>query len=623
MEKSPIGRVYLYETVGTLAGGVLFTLFLAGRYHTMELAVFLAVLHLLGALYLFLLPPRANGKRGTAWPAVAAVCFVLFLAAVPNISTLLHELSLQRQWRGQEVVHYENSPYGNIVVVQSQNEYTFFYDGRPLITVPFPDTAMIADYIHITAAAHPAPEEVLLLGSGPGGALYEMLKHPVRRVTYVELDPYLPEVVAAFPTPLTEKELGDPQVSVERMDGRLYLSREKKKFDLIVLGFITPETLQSNRLFTAEFFSLAAERLREGGILAFTAPGSDVYLSPELLFLNGSLYWTLREYFRHVEVVSGEQHIFLASNFPLLLCPSALEGRLQERGLCGSFITEAYLQYRFDPYRGQRLQGALLESRAHLRLNYDLNPAGLYYALLYWGSAFSPGALRFLAALEKVAFWQYLFLVLAVSALLFIFMAWYRRPGLMLAWAICTSGSAGMAFDLLLLFVLQCLYGFVYQMMGLLVAFFMLGTFLGGAWSLGRSGGPGETTFFLRLEGGVIALLGAFYPFALLLQSLAGRLPGGMLFTPLALYGLVSGLVVGAQFPSAAELLSPGKVKTGEVAGLLYTADLLGGWGAGLLISLVLFPLLGLWQTLLLLAAAKLGSLAILACNTGALKKRG
>jgi len=37
-----------------------------------------------------------------------------------------------------DIVHTENSIYGNITVTKSGEQYTFFTDGTPSVTTPFP-----------------------------------------------------------------------------------------------------------------------------------------------------------------------------------------------------------------------------------------------------------------------------------------------------------------------------------------------------------------------------------------------------------------------------------------------------------------------------------------------------
>ena len=611
-EGSSAGLVYLYETLGTLLAGILFTLILAPRLDSLALAYWISVLHLVALAFLVgVFRPQTHWSRTGMIAAILAAAVLLVVSG--PLQEWLHETSLQRHWRGQEVVHYENTPYGNITAVYSRGEHTFFYDGRPVITVPSPDTALISDFVHLVGAAHPEPRRGLVLGGGLGGILDQILRHPLEEVTYVELDPRLPQAVARFPNPLTRRELEDPRVSVEATDGRLFVARTDQQYDLVVLGFLLPDTLQSNRLFTGEFFSLVAGRLAPGGVVAFTLPGSQVYMSPEVRALSGSIHRTLSEIFDHVRIIPGDVNIFLASSEEILLAPEVISRRLEERGLLEGFISPGYVEYRLDPDRQVWAETAVQESGA--RANYDFNPAGFFYALAYWGAVFSPGTLEALRFLRELHLVHYMVPLLAAVLLIRL---WMSRSGprfssLPVGFAIWSSGVAGMAFDLLALFVFQCLYGFVYQMAGLLMASFMAGAFLGGMWSLRRVDTGSAALLLRRLDLAIILLLLGLYG---LTRGLQVVLPHGIdypVFILIALFALVSGWAVGAQFPLAIGLVSNLSPERPEAASVLYACDLAGGFMGGFLVSIVLFPMLGLLQTLLLLALLKAGSYVLMA----------
>ncbi len=610
-ERFSAGKIYTLETLGTLLGGVVFTFLLAGRYHSLEVSMVLILLHLLAILFFLNRESLATKRR-----ILHALLFmgVLFLIMPPfSPGERLHDFSLARYWEGQEVLHYENSPHGNIVTIHSRGEYTFFYDGRPLLTIPNPDKALIADFVHIGAASHPQPGKVLLIGSGLGGVLDELFKHPIREVFYAELDPHLPRVVEMFPTPLTKREFSDPRLNLKSIDGRLFLARTSETFDLVLLGFITPETLQTNRLFTIEFFALVKKNLAEGGKLVFSAPGSEAFMGPEMAALNSSLYQSAEKSFEKVRLIPGDQNIFIASSLPNTIKPERLWERLEARGLTEGFISESYLEYRLDPIREEWALEQLRESNA--RPNYDLNPAGFYYALLLWGRAFAADLPGVLAVGERATPAHYFGLLSVLGAAVLVLLKLIARKSLpkgrslAFTYALWSSGVAGMAFDLLVLFIFQSLYGYVYQMIGLLMASFMAGTFGGGAWGVKKSLSAYNWRLFLLLEGGIILLLLSFFGFTVVLQSVSGIWPEALVISAIAAFALISGFAVGAQFPLAAAALSSEEGKTTEVAGALYTADLLGGFCGGLLISIFLFPLLGLWQTLLLLGFLKLISL--------------
>ena len=185
-----------------------------------------------------------------------------------------------------------------------------------------------------------------------------------------------------------------------------------------------------------------------------------------------------------------------------------------------------------------------------------------------------------------------------------------RRTPLVLA--VLTSGIAGMVFDTTLILAFQCLYGYVYEMIGLLVACFMLGLAAGSAATprlLGRSRG-------LSLLVGVEALVLTYslsVPALLVgLQSLSGQ-AWMVLPAQLAIFALnfLCGVLVGAEFPLANHLYLEGSDRVGQVAGLLYASDLIGAWVGALAASIWLIPVLGVPKTCLVVAAGKVTSLLL------------
>jgi len=75
----------------------------------------------------------------------------------------------------------------------------------------------------------------------------------------------------------------------------------------------------------------------------------------------------------------------------------------------------------------------------------------------------------------------------------------------------------------------------------------------------------------------------------------------------------VCGLLIGAQFPLANKLYLKDNASVSETAGLLYAADLIGGWVGGIVGAVVLLPALGLTGTCITVALLKLTSFTIIA----------
>ena len=77
----------------------------------------------------------------------------------------------------------------------------------------------------------------------------------------------------------------------------------------------------------------------------------------------------------------------------------------------------------------------------------------------------------------------------------------------------------------------------------------------------------------------------------------------------------LAGAGVGIQFPLAAKSyhdIPAGQRAVGQIAALIYGADLLGGFFGGLLGGVLLLPVLGLWETCLVVTMIKASSCVLL-----------
>jgi spermidine synthase len=466
-----------------------------------------------------------------------------------------------------------------------------------------------------------------VVGGGVGGLLNELLKYPVELVDYAEPDPALIQMVQQFPTPLTQHELADPRVRVHPVDGRLLVQRiddqARAQYDLLVASLPYPSTLQLNRLYTVDFFRAARSTLSADGLLVITSPGSLAYMSPGIRALNASLYNALAQAFPHVHVIPGEINLWLASaGLDLAGVPMpVLEQRWQERGVPTLLVSADHINYKLRPDR-LRWFWETIQAGSPVEPNRDLHPSGLLYGLLYWSELFSPGLAEYLASLTHLQ----LIHLAAAAVVLTLLVAGVRArgfPHITVPFAIGTTGFAGMTLDLLVIFAFQILHGYVYQQIGLLVTAFMTGLSLGSWWMarwLGlnavRSALPALRPALLKLEAGIVVYLTAF-PLALAVLHAQGPEPAGSAWMRLALLGLntVAGLLVGLEFPLANAVYVPTPPESGETAGILYAADLVGACLGALLISVVLLPALGILETCIFLIVLKLGSLVLVATS--------
>ena len=416
---------------------------------------------------------------------------------------------------------------------------------------------------------------------------------------------------------LTESELHDRRVKIQLVDGRLYLKETRNTYDVIFAGVQEPSSLQANRFFTREFFSLAKERLNKGGILVLGLPGSLTYANDELRDLNSCIFNTLGSVFSHNRVIPGDgRNLFLSSDSRAIAQIDKVQiiERLGQRNIAAEVIVPWHIENKLHP-GWQDWFSRFLEGSSR-RVNTDFTPVGLFYSIAHWNAVFAPSLRGVFSQIERISV-RGIALLFAISWLLyFIFRPRNRhffRGGITLS--IITTGLAGMMFDLMIIFAFQSIYGYVFSWIGILVASFMAGA-AGGALLtttvLGRI--RNHFNVFKITELAIICFAIVFPLVFLAVPTGPGGSEAYFLFKILFLtLSFISGFLTGAQFPLANKLYLGESRNLSRTAGLLYASDLLGGWFGGIAGAVVLLPVLGLTGTCLTVALLKVTSFIVIA----------
>ena len=611
-----IGKVYIIETVGSMIGGLLITFLLIQYLNPFTIAFSISLLNSLMSIFLLWLKPKSSKTSFQKALMILSILlsFLFGYGLFPQNSNAIHLSSILSQWRGLNVIHYENSIYGNITVTKRGEQYTFFTDGVPSITTPIPDIASIEDFVHFPMLFHEKPESILILNGGAGGMIHEILKYPVKRMDYVELDPLLLKLVQEFPTSLTQSELSDKRVKIHYMDGRLFVQRTRGRFDIIFIGLSAPQSLQTNRLFSSEFFAMVKRKMNPHGILALSLPGSLTYISPELRDLNGCILDTLKSVFGSVRIIPGDVNLYLASASDFLekITSREIITRFEERKIQTNLVTKNYIEYRLHERWLQWFQQSMGGRKIHI--NSDFHPLGVFFNLSYWNALFSPyltgifkwfGGFHFTLTIVKII------LITLLLAIIFIKNPQQSRHAV--TYSIFTTGLTGMIFSLAMIFTFQTFYGYLYHQIGLLVAIFMAGIAFGSFLISNRLHRLKEDSFlFLKIEI-LIILFATLLPFIFMTPSsqLENKAVSSLFYTGFLVTSFLAGMFTGLQFPLAVKIYldNPSKKeKIGQTVGLLYGADLFGGFFGGLLGGVFLLPLLGLKETCFMMAMIKISS---------------
>ena len=118
---------------------------------------------------------------------------------------------------------------------------------------------------HLPMAIHPEGREALVIGLGGGATAGAVAMHTGAQVDVVELS----EAVirgARFFTSVNNDVLHRPNVKMHVDDGRNYLLLTPKKYDVITADLILPIHAGSGNLYSAEYFRLVRNALKDDGL---------------------------------------------------------------------------------------------------------------------------------------------------------------------------------------------------------------------------------------------------------------------------------------------------------------------------------------------------------------------
>ncbi|MBC8550210.1 MAG: fused MFS/spermidine synthase [Candidatus Brocadiales bacterium] len=655
-----IGFVYILESIGSLIGGLLFTFVLIARFQPFTITLIFNCILFLNLFLMLQFFDRGLSNKGKSSAIFvrgkSLACLLLFLVTfillVSGVVNKVDSYLINVRWSSSNpnirLLESIDSRYENIVVGVRDDQYSVFGNGQ--FNFAFPDEYVNSQIAHLIMTQHPDPKRVLLIGGGMGGLIREMLKHPIEELDYIELDPALTESIKKY-LPLEDKEaLSDKRVKLFHVDGRYYVKRAKteKKYDLIFVNIPDPSTAFLNRFYTVQFFQEGNDILADKGVFAIEISSAVNYLGEEVGNYTGSIYQTLHSVFPHVIISPGQTNYYFASNSYDTATSDirTLTKRYVERGVKSDFFSEHVFNTLLPPERVKFVADEI-ESRKGLKVNTDAKPVTYFLNLMLWdkltGSKLG-GTLQWIKDSHVKAFLIPVFVFIVCR---FAYVTVFRRsPDVQQRFnsiaAIATTGFAGMALEIILIFAFQNIYGYVYENIGLIIAVFMFGMALGGGISnrlilqstSGRIlnmlslrqhflamktqshkktpeeiGGQREMEWikiFIVLES-IIVVYACIMPFVLnQLSSLFSD--SEYLFMILV---AITGVLVGLEFPIAGKLYLTRKGELGTTAGTIDSADHAGAFIGVLLTGVLFVPLFGISGSCVIIAVLNLMSLLL------------
>jgi spermidine synthase len=285
-----ISSVMEKDYYGSLLGGVFFAFiglpFIGLTYTPFILGI---INFLVGVLVLFTLTSLFAAKWQARLKLISlAVLGVIIFGLVAAKPIVMY--GEQKRYK-DKIVFEEQSRYQKIVMTQYKDDYWLYLNSHlqfstfdewlyhePLVH-PVMQFATQSENKNNTRGKKEGKIDVLILGGGDGCAAREVLKYDnINSITLVDLDPSMTKLGKENPiiTKVNQNSLNNERVKVYNSDAFNFLADSMVFYDVMIVDFPDPKTIEVNRLYTLEFYQLCYQHLRPQGIM-ITQAGSPYY----------------------------------------------------------------------------------------------------------------------------------------------------------------------------------------------------------------------------------------------------------------------------------------------------------------------------------------------------------
>ena len=283
-----IGEVSAYNTVGAILGAGLSGFVLIYLFGIERALQFLTLINV-GAGILIAIGTRSNLVM--RWVVAGATVSVIAVLAIrPGLwrmwdlkyfavyrsntrEAFSNSFNMKDAMENTDVLYYAEGVQATVSSIKVKGgSQAFITNGR--IEASDNKEGIQCQYTlgHLPMLLHKNPKKVFVLGTGSGMTLGATSVHPgVEEIVLAEIEPKVLGVARTF-SKYNHSVLNNPKLRIVFNDGRNYLMTTKEKFDVITADPIHPWFSGAGYLYTTEYFRLAAERLRPGGIVCQWLP---------------------------------------------------------------------------------------------------------------------------------------------------------------------------------------------------------------------------------------------------------------------------------------------------------------------------------------------------------------
>jgi spermidine synthase len=551
MKKKEISGVYGFESLGSLLGGLIFSLILI-NYSSVYTS--LSIIIMLNITMAIMILHYLRNRRGV----------LLFIASGILVLTLIvlikpQDIAMKALFKNQEIITTKTSPFNHLVATRTRDQVNIYGNGTMLFSSDNPID--IEESVHYTMGQAKHVRNILILSGGYQKTIKEVLKYPgIENIDYLESDPYLTEMLDdILPPTVFDQDI----VSIINKDPVLFLKNTSTKYDVIMINLPDPSTAQLNRFYTIEFLEVLKQHLNPSGIISHSLSYTGNYIGKESATLNSCLYQAMQSFFKHVQLIPGKKNYFLGSDAPT---GYDITATINREGIETDYVNDYYIDTSLVKLRSEMIIDSFEDCVGG---NNSFKPMGYFHHLKYWFS-YDKSNLMIILLFILIPFTIIVFKLSPVNLGLF------------------AGGFTAASVEFILIISFQIIYGYVYQIIGLIITTFMAGLVFGSLFLI-RKFRRRSMNGYLVIQV-IIGFLALFIPVIMYKLNAVSfqQYPVLLVFFFLI---FLSGLLTGLQYAYATGL-SGGNVA--QIAASTYSSDLIGSGLGALLMAAIIIPLMGI-----------------------------
>jgi len=261
------------DYLGALLGGLVWPFLLLPQLGMIRGAAATGIINLAAAavVAIFLLRRVVSARQLVT--ALCALAAALGLLATLLVRSADIETTSRQRLYADPIIAYRHTPYQEIVVTRRGSDMRLYLDGGLQFSTR-------DEYRYTESLVYPSlgngARSALVLGGGDGLAARELLRQPgVGKVVQVELDPAVIDLARTTMREANGGSLDNPRVNVVIGDAMTWLrgfdGDRSGPFDAVIVDLPDPDTPVLGRLYSTEFYALAARALAPGGLMVVQA----------------------------------------------------------------------------------------------------------------------------------------------------------------------------------------------------------------------------------------------------------------------------------------------------------------------------------------------------------------